>query len=132
LAGSNSNNNNNNNNNSSSSSSSSSKIGNLTHWKHTSIRVCKYSCGYVDTDQCNVVTQFNKFKLKCTGLCSSSSINKNINFHFLFRVPVGSRIFSTSPRPALRAHPVSYPTGTGGAFARSKAAGAWNWSLTSN
>jgi hypothetical protein len=44
------------------------------------------------------------------------------------RVPVGSRIFFSPCRPdRLWVHPTSYPVGTGG-----KAAGAWNWPLTSS
>jgi hypothetical protein len=40
------------------------------------------------------------------------------------RVPVGSRIFSTSSRLALGVHPTSYPVG--------KAAAMWSWPLTSS
>jgi hypothetical protein len=41
---------------------------------------------------------------------------------FGVRVPVGSRIFSSSHRP--RVHPTSYPMGTGGYFPGGKAAGS--------
>jgi hypothetical protein len=51
------------------------------------------------------------------------------------RVPVGARIFYSPRRPdRFWGHPASYPMGTGGGgtFFGSKAAGAWNWPLTSN
>jgi hypothetical protein len=48
------------------------------------------------------------------------------------RVPVESRIFTSSCRPdGSGAHPASYQMGAG-LFPRGKAAGAWSWSLTSN
>jgi len=42
----------------------------------------------------------------------------------------GWNIFSLPPWPdRLWAHPVSYPVGSGGPFARVKAAGTWSWPL---
>jgi hypothetical protein len=50
------------------------------------------------------------------------------------RVPVGSIIFSSPCRPdwLWGPQPISYPMGNGGSFPGSKAAGAWNWTLTSS
>jgi hypothetical protein len=48
------------------------------------------------------------------------------------RFPAGAGNFSLHHRVqnGSRAHPVSYPMGTGGSFPGSKVAGAWNWPLT--
>jgi hypothetical protein len=48
-----------------------------------------------------------------------------------FPAGTGIFLFTTASRTALGPHPASYPMSTRGYFPGGKAAGAWNWPLTS-
>jgi hypothetical protein len=110
-------------------------IPNQNPWKYilVTFRTKELLISYISSRR-SVCTEW-RWSISTPSIMYSNSIKPKIWVRLNARVcfPAEARHFSLfhNIQTGPGAHPTSYPMGIGGPFPRGKAAGTWNWQLTS-